>query len=148
MTSSTTPAQVQVQLQARLGDHVLPVDLEFNPRDPYAVTLRLSSGPTRVEWTFSRDLLIAGRFEPVGQGDVEIWPSLDHRGTAVLVIELPTQHRSAFLQTSARGVHRFVEAMLASVPAGDESDHLDIDLLLEDLLDDACDDLTERARPE
>lgn len=148
MTSSTTPTQVQVQLQARLGEHVLPVDLAFNPRDPYAVTLALSSGASRVEWTFSRDLLVAGRFEPVGQGDVEVWPSLDREGNAVLVIELHTQGRSAFLQTSARGVHQFVEAMLASVPVGDESDHVDMDLLLSELLDDAHDDLFDEAYDE
>lgn len=108
--------------------------LRFDPADPYAVTTVFGTGKHSVSWTFARDLLIEGIYEPTGDGDVHLWPCLSATGAAVLMIELCSGQGDALLQAPSIEVHRFIEAMLAAVPLGQEEGHLDLDSELERFL--------------
>ena len=112
----------------------LEADLVFDPTDPYAVTMAFRSGEQEVLWTFGRELLVQGRYEPTGDGDVHLWPCLSSEGKAVVIIELSSPEGEVLVQTTTRGVDHFVAAMLTSVPDGQESTFVDFDDELSALL--------------
>lgn len=105
----------------------LEAELQYDPRDPYAVTTVFMTGRSQVRWTFGRDLLRAGLYEPTGDGDVHVWPCLDADGHAVVVIELCSPDGEALVQARTGDLSAFVERMGNSVVPGTESDHLDLD---------------------
>jgi hypothetical protein len=110
-------------------------DLVFDPADPYAVQLVFGHETGRdVTWSFARDLLAEGLYDPAGDGDVLVWPCLATTGGAVVVIELRSPHGMAMLQTSSKAVQRFVSEIFAAVPAGTESSQIALDDLVTYLL--------------
>lgn len=108
--------------------------ISYDPRDPLAVTVtfRDSAGP--IPWTFGRDLLMEGLYEPVGDGDVHIWPCLSGLGEAVVMIELASPESAALVQASSRQLTRFVMDTLASVPRGREFEQYNVDAALTGML--------------
>jgi hypothetical protein len=111
-------------------------DLVFDPTDPYAVQLVFAhESGQEVVWSFARDLLAEGLYEPAGDGDVLVWPCLATTGSAVVVIELRSPHGMAMLQTSSKAVQQFVSEIFALVPAGTESSRMALDELVAYLLD-------------
>ena len=114
---------------ARLGG-----ELHYDVREPYAVTLRVLTASRSVDWVFARDLLANGLKRPSGNGDVHVWPCRNSRGEAVAVIELNAPTGRGLLQAPAGAVQAFVTDVFRAVPLGTESDHLDLDALVEQLL--------------
>ena len=51
-----------------------------------------------MRWTFGRELLSDGLYEPSGDGDVHVWPCLDSDGRAVVIIELCSPDGEALVQ--------------------------------------------------
>ena len=102
-------------------------DLVFDPADPYAVTMVFRTGVQEVLWTFGRDLLIEGLYEPTGDGDVHVWPCLSSNGTAVVIVELCSPDGELLVQACSRKVNSFVRQMLESVPEGQESSFVNFD---------------------
>ncbi len=126
-----SPQQVSHSLTSRLISHhgvqPLEVELVYDPECPYATTATFRTGGVTVSWTFARDLLRHGQFEPVGSGDVHVRPEVDDNGQAAVHIELHSPHGAAIVVTPAREIHDFVERTTATVRPGTESRHLDID---------------------
>lgn len=112
----------------------IETELRFDPRDPFAVTVLFKSAGGPVCWTFGRDLLIGGLYDPTGNGDVHVWPCLSPSGAAVVIFELESPSGGVMVQAPTREVHLFVNAMLASVPQGRELDMLDFDAAINALL--------------
>jgi hypothetical protein len=83
-----------------------------------------------VRWTFGRELLSAGLYEPSGDGDVHVWPCLDSDGHAVVIIELCSPDGEALVQARTGDLTSFVGRMNKAVSPGSESSLLDIDALL------------------
>jgi hypothetical protein len=113
----------------------LAAQLVFDLTDPYAVTMHLEARPGTVIWTFARELLAEGLYSPSGDGDVQVWPCLSTTGDAVVVIELSSPDGLAMLQAPTRAVHEFLVRTHEVVPEGEETDHLDMDALISQLLD-------------
>jgi hypothetical protein len=105
----------------------MQADLTYDPRDPYAVTAVFMTGAGNVRWTFGRDLLVDGLYEPTGDGDVHVWPCLDADGHAVVIIELCSPDGEALVQARTGDLTSFVERMTALVAPGSESDMMDVD---------------------
>ena len=129
---NTAPPTVTQPLTLELIDPtgaVTPIEAElhYDPRDPYAVTTVFMTGASQVRWTFGRDLLTEGLYEPSGDGDVHVWPCLDSDGHAVVIIELCSPDGEALVQARTGELSTFVERMSAAVEPGHESDHLDMD---------------------
>lgn len=99
--------------------------LEYDRRDPWAVTLDFGEGS--VHWTFARDLLIEGLDAPAGEGDVQVWPTVDADGVATTVLALSSPDGVALLQGPTRPLAMFVARMLELVPSGAESMLVDLD---------------------
>ena len=108
---------------------VTPIDAElhYDPRDPYAVTTVFMTGTSAVRWTFGRELLCEGLYEPSGDGDVHVWPCRDSEGHAVVIIELCSPDGEALVQAKTTDLSVFVERMNKAVELGNESAHLDMD---------------------
>jgi hypothetical protein len=113
----------------------LEAELQYDPRDPYAVTTVFMTGRSQVRWTFGRDLLAAGLYEPSGDGDVHVWPCLDADGHAVVIIELCSPDGEALVQAKTGDLQAFVERMTKSVQPGSESDYLDLDAAINAILE-------------
>jgi hypothetical protein len=114
-----------------------PIDaeLQYDPRDPYAVTTVFMTGRSQVRWTFGRDLLAAGLYEPAGDGDVHVWPCLDAEGHAVVIVELCSPDGEALVQAKTGDLSAFVDRMSKAVAPGTESDYLDLDAAIAAILE-------------
>jgi hypothetical protein len=114
-------------VDAEGGAATLEADFGYDPADPFAVTAVFKTSAGAVSWTFGRELLVHGTFEPTGDGDVHVWPCLAADGAAVVIIELSSPEGEVLVQASSRDLAGFVSAMLRSVPLGQESAVVDID---------------------
>jgi len=137
---NTAPLTVTQPVTLELIDPsgaVTPIDAElhYDPRDPYAVTTVFMTGASQVRWTFGRDLLTEGLYEPSGDGDVHVWPCLDAEGRAVVIIELCSPDGEALVQARTNDLSTFVERMSSVVAPGTESDHVDVDVAIAAILD-------------
>ncbi|HEX7717440.1 MAG TPA: SsgA family sporulation/cell division regulator [Marmoricola sp.] len=112
-----------------------PIDAEFeyNPADPYAVSILFTDEPAPVRWTFARELLIEGFFEPTGDGDVHVWPCLNSEGAAVVILELSSPSGEVLVQIGSRDLSSFIHQMVAMVPQGSEESQVDLDAEIEQL---------------
>jgi Streptomyces sporulation and cell division protein, SsgA len=86
-----------------------------------------------VVWIFARDLLAMGLVGRAGPGDVTVWPSADSEG-GVLHIELSSPFGHAHFAAPAREISDFLYETYQIVPSGEESQHMDVDGELNDLL--------------
>ena len=105
----------------------IEAELHYDPRDPYAVTTVFMTGASQVRWTFGRELLSQGLYEPSGDGDVHVWPCLTSEGHSVVIIELCSPDGEALVQARTGDLHSFVDRMAKAVEPGSESAHLDVD---------------------
>ena len=112
----------------------IDADLVFDPADPYAATMVFRTGVQEVLWTFGRELLVEGRYEPTGDGDVHVWPCLDSSGRAVVIVELCSPDGEALVQARSGDIITFVDRMNAAVAPGTESDLLDVDSAISRIL--------------
>ena len=136
------PTTVTADLQLRLvvpGSSALPVRaaMRYDVSDPYAVTVAFYTGPAEggdvVEWTFARQLLTDGVSAPVGEGDVQAWPSTSS-GSPVVCLALSSPSGKALFEIPLSGLVDFLGSTYAAVPTGGESAHVDVDAELALLL--------------
>ena len=85
-TTTVSTMAVQIATVDAEQDHDLSADFSYNPADPLAVAMTLSTVAGPVTWTFARELLIEGQYEPTGEGDVHVWPCLSPSGEAVVMV--------------------------------------------------------------
>lgn len=149
------PVTVSTELQLRLlvpGATSLPVraHVRYDVTDPYAVSVAFHTGPTEgsgggpgdvVEWTFARQLLTDGVAGPVGEGDVQVWPSraADTTGSSavagsVVCLSLSSPSGRALFEVPLAELVDFLGLTYEAVPTGAESDHVDVEAELALLL--------------
>ena len=137
-TQMKAESSVTCELRLRLlvaGDAALPVPaaLRYDLADPYAIHATFHAAGDTVEWVFARDLLAAGLRDDAGLGDVRVWPSSE-AGVQVVYISLSSPEGEALLEAPAPELSTFLDRTYATVPAGSESVHLDIDAALTQLI--------------
>jgi hypothetical protein len=124
----TVTQSVSLELIDASGESTpIEAELQYDPTDPYAVTTVFMTAASQVRWTFGRDLLAEGLYEPSGDGDVHVWPCLDSAGHAVVIIELCSPDGEALVQAKTGDLRTFVDKMAKAVPPGTESDLTDVD---------------------
>lgn len=131
-TATLETTAVQIATLAEVPEQSLSATFRYDPADPWAITMTVESSEGPVVWTFARELLVEGQYEPTGDGDVHIWPCLSPSGEAVVIIELDAPDGESLLQFPGRDVRSFVGRSLELVPAGTES--VDVDAWLTHLL--------------
>jgi sporulation and cell division protein SsgA len=122
----------------------LMASLSYSCQDPYAVKIAFHVGTDEpVEWTLARDLLAAALHSREGIGDVQAWPSaascdgLTGIGQKVLNISMTSPFGHAEFEASAAAVEAFLAQTYQVVPDGTESDYMDFDAELTELLSQA-----------
>lgn len=141
------PVTVSTELQLRLvmpGATSLPVraGLRYDMNDPYAVSVAFHTGGTDgsdvtdvVEWTFARQLLTDGVAGPVGDGDVQVWPTAAGSGApAIVCLSLSSPSGRALFEVPLAELVEFLGQTYEAVPTGAESAHVDVDAELALLL--------------
>jgi hypothetical protein len=127
-TAQVVTELVELEFVDPQGDATsLEADLVFDPADPFAVTMVFRNSSQEVRWTFGRELLLEGMYEPTGDGDVHVWPCLSSDGSAVVIVELCSPDGELLVQAPSRTVNKFVGRMLAVVPDGHENAFVDVD---------------------
>lgn len=106
----------------------------YDPADPFAVTITFPADTGDIRWVLCREVLLLGLTDPAGRGDLKLWPSIDERGRAVVVLEFHSPDGRLIAQARTDEVYRFLTRSLATVPAGTESDHFDVDEMVNALL--------------
>lgn len=132
---STSRQVIATELTLAIGtaeELALTGTLSYDQNDPFAVSLRLVHGRQDVRWTFARDLLAGGLYEPTGEGDVHVWPCLSRDGSSVVMIELSSPDGELLVEASSRQVSAFIDEVEQVVPAGTEQ--VDVDALIEGIL--------------
>lgn len=126
------PTTVTTELSLRLvvpGSASLPVlaVVRYESGDPYAVHVGFrTGGDDIVEWTFARQLLTDGVSGPVGEGDVQVWPS-HNDGTPVACLALSSPSGRALFEVPQAELVSFLAETYAAVPTGHESEFVDLD---------------------
>ncbi|HEY2281152.1 MAG TPA: SsgA family sporulation/cell division regulator [Streptosporangiaceae bacterium] len=122
----------------------LMASLSYSCQDPYAVKIAFHVGTDEpVEWTLARDLLAAALHSREGIGDVQAWPSAASDagvagiGRKVLNISMTSPFGHAQFEASAAAVDSFLAQTYQVVPDGHESDHMEFDAELTELLSQA-----------
>jgi hypothetical protein len=114
----------------------------YRAEDPYAVaiTFALAAGDGDIfaTWLVGRPLLRAGMSAPSGDGDVRIYPSIDEDGRAITVLEFVAPGGFASVHADTDLLRGFVDRTTDVVPFGSESDHIDLEALVADLLPDGA----------
>lgn len=125
-------SQMQVVLDddSRVPVHV---ELAFDARDPYAVSTTFRTADGNVSWVFARDLMRDGLKKPVGEGDIMIRPAHPSRGP-VTVFSLSSPSGDARLEGNRHELYRFVQKTYEVVPEGHESQYLQVDRAIGELL--------------
>lgn len=119
----TISHRLVLELVGPHGAVPLDAELRYDRSDPYAVTTAFLVGGSEVVWEFGRDLLLQGVSEPAGDGDVQVFPSLDADGRAVVHIVLRSPEGQALVEARARDVLDFLAATAKVVWPGTERDH-------------------------
>jgi hypothetical protein len=149
-SSTTISAELGLRLVVPQQTIVpLVASLYYSGSDPYAVRMAFHVGTDEpVEWIFARDLLAAGIESRQGEGDVHVWPSArscaesdsldvigpDDAAGVVLNIELSSPFGQAHFEAPARAMSAFLQRTYRIIPPGRESDYIDIEAELNDLL--------------
>ncbi len=108
--------------------------LDYAAHEPFSVRATFHTMEGAVTWVFSRELLTQGVNEPTGQGDIVMWPSHDD-GKALLHVVLQSPNGRAEMQAPLSEVSEFLQRTNEVVKPGTEGDHLDLDNLIKNLLD-------------
>jgi hypothetical protein len=140
MTPRSTSVTTELQLRLVVpGAASLPVraGLRYDVSDPYAVQVAFHTGAGGdgevVEWTFARQLLTDGVTAPVGEGDVQVWPSAS-AGLPVVCLSLSSPSGKALFEVPLPELVDFLGQTYTAVPTGAESQHVDVDAELALLL--------------
>jgi hypothetical protein len=140
MTPRSTSVSTELQLRLVVpGAASLPVraGLRYDVTDPYAVQVAFHTGNGSdsdvVEWTFARQLLTDGVTAPVGEGDVQVWPSAS-AGLPVVCVSLSSPSGKALFEVPLPELVDFLGQTYAAVPTGAESQHVDVEAELALLL--------------
>ena len=133
------PVTVTRHVDARLlvsetCDVGFPAQLRYDATDPYAVTATFFLGDgLEVAWVLGRDLLTRGLHQQTGDGDVVLRPSTGAAATEVeLMLSVPDRHVRMTLP--ADSLSAFLRASHHVVPPGTESEYLDLDAMIMQLL--------------
>lgn len=138
-SSSTVSAELGLRLVVPQQTIVpLVASLYYAKEDPYAIRIAFHVGLDEpVEWIFARELLSSGIEGREGLGDVVVWPATtaaDGKPGNVLNIELSSPFGQAHFEAPIKEISDFLKRTYAIVPTGDETDFVDVDAELNELI--------------
>lgn len=106
----------------------------YRRNDPFAVTMTFRTDDGDVVWTFGRDLLSQGIHSPTGDGDVHVCPAASSAGRSMVSIELCSPDGQLSLLARSSEIEHFLTNTAAIVAPGAESNHINVDVLIAQVL--------------
>lgn len=135
--NSSTPVSAELGLRLVVPDRAavpLLAGLHYSADDPYAIRMAFHVGNDEpVEWIFARELLTVGLVRRVGDGDVQVWPAQSD-GERTMNIALSSPFGQALFEAPLSPLAEFLQRTYEIVPAGRESDFIDIEAEIGNLL--------------
>jgi hypothetical protein len=137
MSVLTEAIQVGASVDGKPGK--MTVQLAYKPNDPYAVQAFFTEERETAKWVFGRDLLVCGMKGMSGAGDVQVWPGVRRwpRPPQLLMVLLSSPDGRIEVTLPYGWVQGFLLRTFDAVPAGRESDFLDVDRAISMLREDA-----------
>jgi hypothetical protein len=133
--SPTLSQEVVLHCDDELGKPMMfMASFSYHGDDPYAVWVTFHIPAGEVRWALARSLLVRGLTEPAGEGDVRLWPELDDEGRAMVYMDFHSPEGRLIAAARTAELHQFLLRTWAAVPAGSESERVDLDRLVEALL--------------
>ena len=135
MNSGTT-ISTELSLRLVVPDRTVPLlaTVEYAADDPYALRVAFHVGNDEpVEWIFARELLTVGIARRVGDGDVQVWPA-EAGSNRTINIGLSSPFGDALFEAPLAPLADFLHRTYRIVPAGRETEFVDIAAELDDLL--------------
>jgi len=126
--------QLSVRCIAPAPLREIEAEFRYDAEDPFAVALTFHLGDDVLRCDVARSLLVQGLTDPAGEGDVCLWPHVTEEGRAVVVLSLCSTHGELVGEVHAFQLYRFITRTLALVPLGTESEWLDVDGAVAQLL--------------
>ncbi|GII11146.1 sporulation-specific cell division protein SsgB [Planomonospora parontospora subsp. parontospora] len=135
MNSTTVSAELGLRLVVPDRSTVpLLAGLSYTADDPYAIRMAFHVGNDEpVEWIFARELLTVGIVRRVGDGDVQVWPARAD-GERTLHISLTSPFGQALFEVPLAPLTEFLHRTYELVPAGRETDFMNLDSELSNML--------------
>jgi hypothetical protein len=137
MMNSSVTVSAEIGLSLVVPEHgavPLVASLFYSAEDPYAIRMAFHVGTDEpVEWIFARDLLAVGLEGPAGEGDVQVWPG-EEQGRELLNIALSSPFGEAHFEAPRSSLAAFLSRTYEVIAPGDETDHIDVDAELDELL--------------
>lgn len=116
--------RVEIVYKAEYTDDLyIPTKFVFDTNDASAVKVIFMHIDPPISWVFHRDLLAAGLFEHVGEGDVKVWPE----DPGKVAIHLSSPDGQAVVRFTKPQIFAFVKACYMAVPQGAEFQEVDWD---------------------
>jgi len=134
MAPDVVTQHVVLELIGPEGSAPVEAELRYDPVDPYAVAVVFLAPGTDMEWVFGRDLMLRGITQPAGDGDVQVFPSLDPDGHAEVGLALRSPSGQALLKAPAREVLDFLARTTRAVWPGTEGDLMSADAAIAAIL--------------
>lgn len=116
--------------EARIPLHA---EFRFDPCMPLIVSVTFTHEQGIVTWNIGRELLHRGLSEESGNGDVQVWPTPFDEEKAWLLLE--STDRTAVFELPVPAVAQWIDSTYERVSAEAESDALDWDGFLQQVLD-------------
>lgn len=142
MTSAHDSGREQIRHEVALhcvDQHERPLTFmstfAYDASTPYAVAIICHLTEADLTWTIDRAVVEAGLVQPAGFGSVRLRPVADDVGSRMVEIQFDSSTGRLVTDASAADVRQFLADTWTAVPPGTESDHLDLDGLVEDLLE-------------
>jgi len=132
----TVSAELRLRLVVPGRTTTVPLlaGLSYTADDPYAIRMAFHVGNDEpVEWIFARELLTLGIAQRVGDGDVKVWPARSG-GERILHISLTSPFGQALFEVPLQPLTEFLRRTCELVPLGRESDFMDLDGELTNML--------------
>lgn len=105
----------------------------YDTEDPFSVTITLVD-VGRVHWELARTVLVQGVTGVAGAGHARVWPIVNDAGRSLVVLHLESPQGELVAEVLTTQLDRFLGRTTALVPLGTESELLDLDSLVEQLL--------------
>jgi hypothetical protein len=122
---ASCPQPVMITTHGRIGGHTLPIELIYDPSDPWAIVM-IPRAQQSVPWIFARELLDEGLVarqdgESTGEGDV-VFVRTNYD---VLTVTLRTPWGRADIAMSVEVLIDFLEDTYDQVYPGEEASLID-----------------------
>lgn len=131
-----TPDALTQELFARCAfptGALVGAELRYDAADPYVVAVTLHD-ELGTSYEVARTLLTQAITGAAGTGDARAWPVVDEHGRSLVVLHLRADDDEVVLELLTTELDRFLGRTRALVPLGTESEHVDVDAVVAQLL--------------